>query len=100
MFTGLAQAQDAEIPKRMPGFGRLLQAFHISAITQPLTNKLKKDSFHWTPEAEEAFEHLKHVMTTAPVLALPDFTIPFTIAADASGVGIGAVLSQRKHPIA
>jgi hypothetical protein len=42
---------------------------------------------------------MKKLMSTCPVLALPDFAQPFTMECDASGEGIGAVLMQNKHPI-
>jgi hypothetical protein len=44
-------------------------------------------------------EKMKEVMSTCPVLALPDFGIPFTLECDASGEGIGAVLMHNKHPL-
>jgi hypothetical protein len=50
-------------------------------------------------EAQSTFEKMKKVMSTCPVLALPDFAQPFTVECDASGEGIGAVLMQNNHTI-
>ena len=61
---------------------------------------LKKDGFQWGTAQTQAFQQLKRAMTTCPVLALPDFTVPFTIEADACAKGLGAVLMQKGRPIA
>nr|ACY01928.1 hypothetical protein [Beta vulgaris] len=71
-----------------------------ASIAHPLTNQLKKDSFGWSPAATRAFETLKRALTEAPVLQMPNFSLPFVIEADASGYGLGAVLLQQGHPIA
>lgn len=74
---------------------------HYGVISKPLTNLLRKGVlFVWTAVEEEAFQTLKHALTSAPVLALSDFTKVFVIDTDASDKGIGAVLMQDGHPLA
>lgn len=74
---------------------------HYAIISNPLTSLLKKGAvFVWTDAQETAFQVLKEALYSAPVLALPDFALPFVVETDACDVGIGAVLSQKGHPIA
>ena len=55
----------------------------------------KHARFHWTDAQEEAFLDLKHCLTTAPVLQLPNSHAEFILDTDCSQHSIGAVLSQR-----
>lgn len=69
-------------------------------IRKPLTNLLRKGNFKWDEKATLAFEELKDAMTKAPVLAMPNFKIPFILETDACDSGIGAVLVQERRSIA
>ena len=73
---------------------------NYAIISKPLTLLLKKNAFQWSPQAQEAFKKLQAAMISSPVLALPNFNEEFIIETDASGLGIGAVLQQKGHPIA
>jgi hypothetical protein len=74
---------------------------HYSLISRTLSDLLKKDTtFRWNATEQQAFDHLKQKMLAAPVPALPNFAVPFTIETDASKRGVGAVLMQSGHPVA
>jgi hypothetical protein len=53
----------------------------------------------WSNDCDEAFQTLKKLLTTSPVLAQPDITKPFDIYCDASGTGLGHVLMQEGRVI-
>jgi hypothetical protein len=66
---------------------------HFAVIAKLLTGLLKKNVlFVWTPAHTASFQALKHAMCTAPVRAVPDFSVPSCLETDASNSGVGAVL--------
>ena len=78
----------------------------FAKIANPLYALTRKNvEFHWNAEHQEAFEQLKMKLTSSPVLAYPKFDRCFVLETDASGIGLGAVLSQIQdngelHPLA
>jgi hypothetical protein len=73
----------------------------FSKIVKPITGLLKNDTkFDWSSKCNKAFEQLKVLLTTAPVLAQPDIEKPFDVYCDASGSGLGCVLMQEGRVIA
>ncbi|GKA70256.1 putative mitochondrial protein [Tanacetum coccineum] len=91
--------------KELRGFLRLTGYYRrfikgFATISQPLSNLLKNNAFHWSTDAQISFENLKEAMIQTPVLALPNFEVEFMVETDASGIGLGAVLQQGGHPIA
>lgn len=67
----------------------------FAAVACPLYELTKKNaSFRWTPPCQEAFEKLKNLLTSAPILGYPRDRGELILDTDASNVGIGSVLSQ------
>ncbi|KAL7735169.1 hypothetical protein ACLKA6_014885 [Drosophila palustris] len=74
-------------------YRRFIQNF--AEVVFPITELLStKKKFVWTDTAQEAFDKLKDLLTTAPILQNPDFSKPFFVHCDASDFGVGAVLIQ------
>ena len=70
----------------------------FAAIAALLHTLIKKDVvFHWTPECQEAFVELEHLLTAAPVTASLDFNLPFHLYTDASTLVLGATLAHVQH---
>jgi hypothetical protein len=73
----------------------------FSKIVKPITSLLKIETkFSRSSRCNEAFEQLKVLFTTAPVLAQPDIEKPFDVYCDASSSGLGCVLMQEGRVIA
>ncbi|CAN6567568.1 unnamed protein product [Malus baccata var. baccata] len=69
----------------------------FSKVAQPLCRLLQKEvAFEFTKECTESFEQLKELLTTAPIIVPPDWSLPFELMCDASDYALGAVLGQRK----
>ena len=85
------------------GFAKI--AAPLYDLTSGDNKDKKSEHVDLSPDAHEAFNCLKAVCLQDPILAFPDFNKPFLLETDASGRGLGAVLSQKQadgwyHPIA
>ena len=84
-FLGLANYSSRFIP-------------HFATLTEPLRKLTRKDvPFHFGPEQKDSFESLKQSMAEAGTLAYFDKTASTKVVADASPVGLGAVLMQHQN---
>ena len=78
---------------------------NFAEVSCPLTDLLQKSSkFKWDEACQTAFNHIKAILTSYPLLKSPDFQRPFILRTDASDKGVGAVLEQAdqngvRHPV-
>ncbi|GJX00920.1 DNA-directed DNA polymerase [Tanacetum coccineum] len=68
----------------------------FSKTSQPLCRLLQKDvAFEFDDDCKVAFDKLKELLTSSPIIQPPDWNMPFEIMSDASNYVVGAVLGQR-----
>ena len=78
----------------------------FAKIAAPLHKLFKKNQpYNWTEKQQKAFDTLKQHLISPPIIAYPDFSKPFTLFTDASGLGLGVMLAQydnedKEHVIA
>jgi hypothetical protein len=79
-------------------YRRFIEGF--SKIAHPITSLQKKGiKFEWTTKCEENFQHLKELLTSAPILKIADPNEDFVVCTDACKEGLGGVLTQNGHVI-
>ena len=69
----------------------------ITGLENQSKRSAKKTFVEWTEAADSAFEHLKKLCTSTPILAYPDYKLPFVLHTDSSSEGLGAVLYQKQN---
>jgi len=89
--------------KRFVGMAGYYKRFvkDFSKLVVPMTKLTRKEvKFVWSEKCAEVFEELKSRLTSAPILKQPTRSGGMVIYSDASGKGLGCVLTQNGHVIA
>ena len=73
----------------------------FSKIAAPMLKLTRKGKpYNWTKECQEAFDKLKELLTTSPVLIIPDQSGGMEVHCDTSGTGLGCVLMEHRKVVA
>ena len=68
---------------------------NFAAIARLLHALTRKDTvFHWSMDCHDTFNRLKTLLTTSPITAFPDFSLPFRLYTDVSTSGLSTILAQ------
>ena len=106
--TEFSVTKDVQGVRQFLGLASYYRRFipSFAKVAHPLHALTRKDAlFDWNQDCQHSFKLLKQLLSSAPLLAFPKFDQEFVLETDASGLGLGAVLSQRQpdgkiHPVA
>ena len=97
------------VPKNLEQLRRFLGMVNYLArympslrkVLHPLRNLVKKDTpFVWSESQEAAFQYIKQLVATSPILSYYDTKKELLVENDASEYGLGSTLLQEGKPIA
>lgn len=98
VINNYPEPKNADEVKRFVAFCNYYRRFikNFAEITYPLNQLTKKRAiFNWTDECRISFQNLKKALISPQILQYPDFSKPFVLTCDASGIACGAVLAQQ-----
>ena len=101
--TEMPAPQNVGELKRFLGMVNYLSKYlpNLSDVLHPLLNLTKKDvPWIWSEFHQSAFERVKVMVTSTPILAFYDVNKELTLENDASEYGLGSVLLQEGRPVA
>ena len=96
----ISPPQNATEVRSFLGFARYHRRYvkNFAAIARPLHALTRKDVvFQWSPDFQDTFDRLKTLLTTSPITAFPNFSLPFRLYTDASTAGLSAILAQVRE---
>ena len=97
----MERPKDVAAVRRLVGLVNYLSKFlrKLSELCEPLRRLTRKDIESLSEEQEEAFEKVKHTVTSTPVLRYVNSLLPVEGQGDTSSSGIGFVLMQNGQPV-
>jgi len=94
-IKGYPKPKNARVVRAFIGLASFYRrlVLNLAKTAKPLTALTRKNQeFTWGPSKQEAFDNLKLKLSTTPVLAFPNFSLPFILTIDAFKVSVAAVL--------
>ena len=102
-IVNMPAPDDIKAVRRLCGFVNYLARFlpHLSDVLEPIRQLTRQDvEWQWNNTHDKAFETIKQMISSTPVLKYYDAEEELTVQCDASDKGIGAALLQNGQPLA